>query len=289
MTDYQSFFTNPEEVNLFLKNLKCATEASTIENFFSQNECSHEDYIEDGNKIRICINCGVEIEILHFEPEWRNYGGADSSRCLINNAPINALERILQDSEIHISQLYIVEASQKFDKIIERRYTDKTIRGGQRKGIGGACIMYTMRKYNKAVTPKDICDMLKIKATTLSKGQSIFLEEFPEFKTEYITPQQLIQKTLEKIGFSQDEIITVLPKILALNDYIDKKSQLIVRSSPDSVAGAVVFVYLTQALPKKLEEYNITKKTFAQKVEISEMTIKRLAEDILEIAKGVKK
>jgi transcription initiation factor TFIIIB Brf1 subunit/transcription initiation factor TFIIB len=91
--------------------------------------------------------------------------------------------------------------------------------------------------------------------------------------TTYITPANIIDDIMDKFDASQEH----KNEVIKLYDKIKNKSSKINRSRPGSIASGIVYFWIS------LKNINISLKDFATKVDLSELTILKIAKEISEI------
>jgi transcription initiation factor TFIIIB Brf1 subunit/transcription initiation factor TFIIB len=244
-------------------------------------ECVHPNsFQEDG--IFICKECGCEVEKLDFQPEWRYYGASDNrlskdpSRChRTKENTKGGIEKVFQDAKlVHIPLAIRKTTEDKYKTIVG----NNTVRGSGRKSIVAACLMYTLREEGDIRTCDEIRGLFGLTRQEISSGLSEYHAIFKEDRTKSIKPADLIRRILHltKIGISHYKPILRIAKSL------DKVDPILNRSSPQSVASAIVYLYLCLT-PELKEEMGYTKTKFAQKVSLSDITITKLVKRVTEL------
>ena len=85
-------------------------------------------------------------------------------------------------------------------------------------------------------------------------------------KDNYITPQNIITEFMNNLSADKNEIESVI----SLYDKIHKKSEIINRARPQSVASGLIRYYILK------HNKNIAMSDFVEIVKISELTINRM-------------
>lgn len=245
-------------------------------------ECPHEVCFEaDG--INICKSCGCEVEKLDFQPEWRYYGSSDTrsskdpSRChRSKESTRGGIDKVFQDASLmFLPQAIRKKAEEKYKKIVGK----ETVRGRKRKSIVAACLLYTFRDEGDVRTSDEIRKMFAgttgqrdiLSKQEMSDGLRRYHSVFKEDRTQCVKPLHLIKRTmhLTKINFQHYKYILRIAKCL------DGVDAILNRSSPQSVASAIVYLYLLMN-PDVKASLNLTKTRFAKEVKLSDITITKL-------------
>lgn len=271
-------------------------DAETITNIKTQifdtpvsNDCKHENCFEaDG--LNICKECGCEVDKLDFQPEWRYYGASDNrsskdpSRChRSKESTRGGIDKVFQDAKLgYLPQAIRKKAEQKYKAIVG----NETVRGKKRKSIVAACLLYTFRDEGDIRTSDEIRKMFIgagrlrecLTKQEMSDGLRRYLHVFKEDRNQYVRPSDLIKRTMHlcKINFSHYKYILRIAKTLEGVDSV------LNRSSPQSVASAIVYLYLCLTPELKLA-LNLTKTRFAKEVDLSDITITKLVKKSGEI------
>lgn len=241
-------------------------------------ECDHPTYFqEDG--LFVCKSCGCEIEKLDFQQEWRYYGSTDSksskdlSRCHRTKEDTKgSIDKVFQDAKLIHIPLAIRKATEDRYKTI---VGCGTVRGAGRKSIVAACLMYVLRDEGDIRSCDDIRHLFGLTRQEMSSGLSKYHAVFKEDRTKSIRPIDLIRRILHltKIDISHYK------PILKIANLLDKVDPILNRSSPQSVASAIVYLYLCLS-PDLKEELGLTKNKFAKDVSLSDITITKLVKRI---------
>lgn len=252
-------------------------------------ECPHEICFEaDGTNI--CKSCGCEVEKLDFQPEWRYYGASDNrtsrdpSRChRTKESTRGGIEKVFQDAKLmYLPQATRKKAEEKYKKIVGQ----ETVRGRKRKSIVAACLLYTFRDEGDIRTSDEVRKMFGgatgnrdvLTKQEMSDGLRRYHSVFKGDRTQCIKPSDLIRRTmnLTKIPFGHYKYILRIAKCL------DGVDPVLNRSSPQSVACAIVYMYLCFNLDLKAS-LGLTKTKFAKEVKLSDITISKLVKKSAEI------
>lgn len=252
-----------------------------------EEECTHENCF-DADGINFCKDCGCEVEKLDFQPEWRYYGAADNrtskdpSRChRSKESTRGGIDKVFQDAKLmYLPQAIRKKAEEKYKKIVGK----ETVRGRKRKSIVAACLLYTFRGEGDIRTSDEVRKMFTgatghvLSKQEMSDGLRRYHSVFRGDRTQCIKPSDLIKRTmhLTKINFVHYKYILRIAKCL---DGVDCTLN---RSSPQSVASAIVYLYLCFN-PSVKTSLGLTKTRFAKEVKLSDITISKLVKKSAEI------
>lgn len=238
--------------------------------------CGHFQIIDD-NGVKICSDCGMEINReINYDKEWRYYGASDSRHSSDpNRCHARKLEEktIFKDVEnMGFSEKIVAKANDIYGQVTK----GKIYRGNSRKAIVFACIFHS---YKLAGNPQS-CDMLrnafnlhrKIGLKGL-KRVNLGVPKTSGIRTCYITPLELIGEILDKFNATQRH----KEDVAKLYEKIRNKSTIINRARPQSVASALVYYYICS------KNKEIGMKDFTQKVGLSELTISKIVKEIQRI------
>jgi len=106
------------------------------------------------------------------------------------------------------------------------------------------------------------------------EGLTYYYNSFPEASIMTEKPENLLKWILTLTGIDQQHY----RKIVRICRFIDNSTVLLKRSSPQSVASAVVYFYLCMN-PQYREELGLTKNKFAEKVFLSDITVTKLVKE----------
>ena len=266
--EFISIFGNCEEYKLFKSNI--------IPNL-KIVECSHPEKIELEN-IVCCKVCGSEIVELDFQQEWKTYGlGNEKSRC--NGSKENTKGRIddvFINAKLNLPASIKNKVAAKYNKIVG----SETVRGKGRKSIVAACLLHTYREEGDTRTADDIRELFDLQKKDMSTGIRKYLEVFRETRTKDVSHASLIPRYMKMTGID----VKYYRHIIRISNCLDRASIMLNRSGTQSVTSAIIYFYL--CINRKLKaRLGYTKIKFAQKVNISDITITKLVKEIVSILK----
>ena len=245
-------------------------------------ECEHKNSFETDDGVNVCKDCGCEITIIDFQPEWRYYGVSDNritkdpSRChRSKESTRGGIDKVFQDVKLgHLPLAIRRRAEQKYKKIVG----DDTVRGRGRKAIVAACLLYTFRDEGDIRTSDEIRSLFGLTKQEMADGLTRYHASFPEDRVKNIKPADLIRRImhLSKIHFSHyKHILHIAKKLEGVDATLN-------RSSPQSVASAIVYLYLCLS-PEIKNMMGFTKTKFAREVGLSDITISKLVKKAADI------
>ena len=246
-------------------------------------KCHHIDVYKDDSGILICRDCKEELNQLDFKQEWTYYGQSDNrsskdpSRCHKTKTNQTGIRNVFKDKQIHASAMMLDIMENKYKEIVNKTSVS---RGVGRNSIIAAILFYTYQEFGEFRTAQYIrSKFTDLKQTHMSSGIAKYLEVFPEARNINITAEILIPWFMKRINIDQSHH----SNILYINNYIKNTSKIINRSNPQSIAAAVIYFYLCINSEYR-EELGIKRKSFAEKTDLSDITITKLVREISDVA-----
>jgi transcription initiation factor TFIIIB Brf1 subunit/transcription initiation factor TFIIB len=249
-----------------------------------KQKCNHENNYEGDNGLYICKDCNEEIEIFNFEPEWRYYQGSDNSsskdpaRCHRGRPTGKSLSKMFEELKIDILDAIKTQVESKYNKVVGTN----TVRGKGRKSIVAACLFYTYRDFGEYRTSDYVRNLFKLTKKNMSDGLSDYYKCFPEARIEHTTPENLLRWIFTLTGLNKSHY----RKVVQISRYLENSSRLLERSSPQSVASAIVYFYLC-LFPQHKFELGLTKNKFAEKALLSDITVTKLVREAATISQCI--
>jgi len=253
-------------------------------------ECQHRDVFEAPNGLFACRRCCTEIELYTFKPEWRYYGASDNrvnkdpSRCHYTNGGNRGLEETFLRSKMEIAPALKKATEEKYNKVVSRLREGggkSTVRGKRKTAIVCACLLHVYRElYGEFRTAAHIRNNFDLTQKDMSRGLQEYFRTFPNDRNSCTEPEDLLrwQMTLSGIHISHFACVRKIA------EYLKQTSQNFTRSNPQSVSAAILYFYL--CLNKEYKEgLGLSKKEFAKKVGLSEITINKLVNEVAKVAK----
>lgn len=262
-----------------------------LEDFFENNIkknnfeiCEHRSSFEQ-NGLTICKDCGCEIEVLDFQPEWRFYGASDNkstkdpSRCHKTKENVKGnIDKVFLDAKLtELPESIKKKTEQRYKKIVN----GDTVRGKGRRARVAACLLFVLRDEGDIRTSDNIRNMFSLTKQQMSEGLTAYHTTFPEDRTQHATPSDFTKRVLKQTNI--DEIH--YKEILKMTKLLNKVDPVLNRSSPHSVASAIVYLYISLH-PEIKESTGLTKTKFASCVNLSDITITKLVKRSEQVLKS---
>lgn len=246
-------------------------------------ECKHEDYCEDDNGINICRKCGFEVTVYNTNPEWRvyrqsdNQASKDPSRCHQTKKVDNGLSDVFKKYNIDIDQQMLRAIEYKYYKICpDAADADK---GKDRVAIVAECFLNVCAEF-KQYKPSDYVreKFGKLTKRKMSIAQNKYRAHFEPVE---LTAECLLHYYCPIIGIKVGT--NHFKKVSLIAAYLKGTAPEFQRSTPQAVAAAIIYFYLCMNTSFK-DELGLNKSTFAAKVGLSDITITKLVEKIIEVS-----
>lgn len=251
-------------------------------------ECKHEDLCQIDQGLFVCKDCCEEQKRFDFNPEWRYYGSNDNrsrrdpSRCHYTKGS-NSLEATFNKRDIHLPQSIRDETQRKYNKIIEelkKTQGKNTVRGKRKDSIVAACLFHTYHDFGEYRTSDHIRQFFELSQKKMSSGMKEYASTFPEDRKKTISPENLLRWQMTQAGIHIDHY----SKIRTIARYLEGSSRHLKRSNPQSVSAAILYFYLC-LYPKYKDKLGLSKSKFAERVNLSEITVTKLVKEVAGVAK----
>jgi transcription initiation factor TFIIIB Brf1 subunit/transcription initiation factor TFIIB len=240
------------------------------------NSCVHADVVDE-NGVVICTDCGEEIKrIIMHEKEWRYYGFSDTKR---TSDPNRVQMRKSEDRNIYKD----VENMGFSEKIVSKAnsiYCDVTnghiFRGNTRKSIIFACIYHAYKLDGKPQSHEKLIKIFSLKKKSGLYGikyVKLNIDKESKIHTTNITPVHLVSDMMDRFSASDEQ----KQEVVLIYSKIKNKSSRLNSSRPQSISSGLIYYWVCT------KNMNITLKEFANKVELSELTISKISKEISEI------
>lgn len=238
--------------------------------------CNHKNFSNENSCI-LCLDCGKELEKSIFQDkEWRYYGQSDNKR---TSDPNRVHIRKIDDRSIYkdvenmgFSEKIVSQANQIYIQVTK----GQIFRGNSRKAIVFACIFHSFKLQGKPQTHENLIKIFDLSRKASLKGikhVNLNLPKDSPIHTTYITPINLIEDIMDKFKASEDQ----RKEVIELYNQIKNKSSKINRSRPQSISSGLIYFWIS------MKNIDISLKDFAKKVELSELTISKIAKEISDI------
>lgn len=241
-----------------------------------KKECKHKNIVNE-NSVTLCTDCGKELEKTIFQDkEWRYYGQSDNKR---TSDPNRVHIRKLDERSIY-KDVENMGFSEKIVSLANQIYIQVTkgqiFRGNSRKAIVFACVYQSFKIHGKPQSHENLIKIFDINKKTSLKGLKHVNLNIPKdspIHTTYITPVNIIEDIMDKFKATDDQ----KKEVINIYNQIKNKSSKINRSRPQSIASGLTYFWIS------LKNINISLKDFSKKVELSELTISKIAKEISDI------
>jgi transcription initiation factor TFIIIB Brf1 subunit/transcription initiation factor TFIIB len=245
-------------------------------NPWPEDSCQHENITNEKN-ITICVDCGEELQGgALFDKEWRFYGNndnrfsSDPNRCQIRK---NGERSIYKDVEgLNLNDNIVSTANELYKQVTGGQIH----RGNRRRGIIFACIRQAYIYYGKPQPFDTLVVLFNIQRKAGLNGIKYINPHIPEdFKKQqsFITHEDLIRKIMNMFQAKPDQI----KEVLELYPKIRDKSKMLNGSRASSLAAGLIYYWIDK------NKKTITIKEFSSKVELSELTVKKIFNEITRV------
>ena len=259
----------------------CGKSFKNVEDIKKSGECDHENTYEDENGLYVCSDCHEELQIMDFDPEWKYYGdsgGSNPERCHRSRGQGRGIRDAFTKHNINVHDAIMAQVETKYGIVVGKN----TVRGKGRQAIIAACLFHVYIEFGQYRTSDYIRNLFDLKKKQMSVGLTKYYEAFPEARTIHIGPQDLLRWILNLTGVSKENY----RKIVQIFRYLENSSALFQRSSPQSVASAIVYFYLCLH-PEYKSQLGLTKNTFAEKALLSDITVTKLVREAADISQCI--
>jgi transcription initiation factor TFIIIB Brf1 subunit/transcription initiation factor TFIIB len=238
--------------------------------------CLHKNIYNDNTNV-ICTDCGKELEKSIFQDkEWRYYGQSDNKRTSDpNRVHIRKIDdrNIFKDVEnMGFSDKVISLANQIYIQVTK----GQIFRGNSRKSVVFSCVFHSFKILGKPQTHENLIKIFGLTRKASLKGLKFVNLNVPKdspIHTTYITPINLIEDIMDKFKATDEH----KNEVINLYSKIKNKSSKINRSRPQSISSGLIYFWIS------MKNIDISLKEFAKKVELSELTISKIAKEISDI------
>lgn len=238
------------------------------------NICIHSNIILDDNDQETCLDCGLVIDCISNEQEWRFYGNSDTKyssdpsrvqyRKEAEKGIMNELKKynIPGDVKLRANNLYNIVTKGDIK------------RGRSRLAIIFACVFTAYIELDKSKPSEELTEMFNLERREASRALTLLQTNYKSRSSLYISSYHYIPLILSKFNAdkSHEENIKKIYNLLEAKD-ISK----INGSNPKSISAGLVYYYLI----------NINKcidpDTFSKIVGLSKITILKISKFISNI------
>lgn len=270
MTDFDLFKQALDEY----KRVKSSEESSSDNDL--PTSCSHDNIITEKGTT-ICVDCGEEIQNkISHNKEWRYYGQGDNKHYSDpNRVQMRKTEdrSIFKDVEnLGFSEKIIAKANKIYAQVTH----GQIFRGNSRKAVIFACIFHAYKISGKPQSHERLMKIFNLNRRIGLRGLkhvNLHAPKDSNIRTTYITPKNLVEEIMDQFSATEEQ----KQEVIELYEQIKNKSSRLNRSRPGSVSCALVFHWLC------MKKKNISIKDFTKKIELSELTVLRLAKEIASV------
>ena len=230
--------------------------------------CLHEKTITD-KTIVICQQCGEEIEselfIEKIETPYMQIQDIDRYQ-----RRKRELRTIYKDVEGLGFGERVVSLADNYYNLCTQ---NKIFRGNSRKAIIFACIFHAFKVLGSPQTCEQLISLFNLKRKIALRGLKFVNSNVPQnspIKTVRIDPTHTLIQMLGKFDANDEQ----RDQVLQLYNQIIDKSSLLNQSRPQSTAAGLIFYYILKT------DKQITVKEFVSKVNLSDLTIKKIVKEL---------
>jgi len=265
------------EFDLFDQVLEKYKNIKISDNVLCENiSCSHENIINEKG-MSVCVDCGEEIQYKStHDKEWRYYGQGDTKHISDpNRVQMRKCEErnIFKDVEnLGFSDKIVAKANKIYAQVTK----GKIFRGNSRRAIVFAAVFHAYKLGGHPQSHERLIKIFNLNRKTGLRGLkyvNLYAPKDSKIRTTYISPVNLVEEILEQFSATKEQ----KQEVIELYEKIRNKSSRLNRSRPQSVSSGLVFYWTC------LKGKNISLKDFAKKVQLSELTISKIAKEIEEV------
>lgn len=227
-------------------------------------ECTHPQSIL-GVGVYLCRECGIELTKSLDAADTKNI--IEPTRCYIRKISVRAIEQDLINMNIN----------DNIKDVANDIYTEickgKVHRGMRRRAIIFAVVFHAYKIVDNPQSCESLIKLFKIKRKDALKGLKYVNENSSKdspIRARCITPEHLIHEFLCKFKVSEEKTNDIIHLYHSVKD----KSSILNRSRPQSVASGVIWYWI------KLHNKQINISEFTKKVDLSELTVSKMAKEI---------
>jgi len=216
----------------------------------------------------VCIDCGTIINDLDYSFD-RNEG---NNRCQHQAVYTRSVDDVFLKNNISEENFVLDEV----DKIYRTVAKKKKVRSTSRDALVAICYRFYLLKKGDCRPLTDLVKQFGVTRKYLSAALAKYYKAFPADRTIHLRPKDLVKRALILENFDQEFIQEHCPRIERMCELAYNRSADLDHRNPQSVASAMVYVYIKYRLP----HLTLNRKVFAKNVELSEMTIDKISKEI---------
>ncbi len=244
---------------------------STLQNFDEGDEsgsegqggCEHltTDVCSGGI---VCLDCGLVINKLDYSFDKTD----GNSRCQHRSAQTRGIDDVFLRSGLEID----CKTKDQVDKLYRAVVRREKVRSASRDALVAICYRFHLFKNGDCRPLSDMGKIFGVRRKYLSASLTKYYKVFPQDRVLYARPSDLVKRTLDLQGMDHIH----LEPIQRMCHLVQNKSKKLNRSTPQSIASAMVFIYMKRHAP----QYVTNRKEFARAVFLSEITIDKIVKEI---------
>jgi hypothetical protein len=247
----------------------------------SDSECCLHENIINEKGMSVCVDCGEEMQYKNtHDKEWRYYGQGDTKN---SSDPTRVQMRKCEERNIFrdVENLgFSDKVVARANKIYAQVTKGKIFRGNSRRAIVFASIFHSFKLGGHPQSHERLIRIFGLNRKTGLRGLkyvNLYAPKDSKIRTTYISPVNLVEEILEQFSATKEQ----KQEVIDLYEKIKNKSSRLNRSRPQSVSSGLVFYWTC------IKGKNISLKEFAKKVQLSELTISKIAKEISEVLETV--
>lgn len=273
MTDFLLF---ENALNTYTQKINENSNFLINKEFINSIECSHAIVTNDKGVVA-CIDCGKELEKnIYNAPEWRYYQQSDNKH---TSDPNRVLIRKMEDRSI-FKDVENMGFGDKIVSLANQIYLQVTkgqiYRGNSRKALIFASIFHSFKLQGKPQSHEKLIKIFELSRKISLKGLKLVNLNIPRdspIHTTYITPINLIEDIMDKFSANEEQ----KKDVTDIYNKIKNKSSQLNRSRPSSISAGIIWYWISKM------HIDISLKDFASKIDLSELTISKIAKEVANI------
>jgi transcription initiation factor TFIIIB Brf1 subunit/transcription initiation factor TFIIB len=250
--------------------------------------CQHLNRINDDYECNIvyCADCGQQLTLEEFSQEAEYHFGDSRTktiRCHRVRCAEKTIDDVFTELNLNIPQALKDRTNEKFQQtlVYEKEINNKSSlvsRSASRKSLAAGCIWHVYYEQDDPRTTSELSEMFGINKTLVEKGKSRYEQAFPGDRRRRISAHMLLKRMMQKSGIDPQ----YYTEIADAEQQFRGTTQALIRSNVDSVAAAFIYDWLKNH-KEYMDSLGLTDKTYSEKVKFSEITIKKLGQQINEV------
>lgn len=230
--------------------------------------CDHSSIVNEGG-VEICTLCGVIDSFL----DYANDRCEEGNRCIKKYEVTRCIDSVFANKGITMNEIALDTIDSNYKKIVK----EGKVRGKSRESLIAICYFFYFRHNKDYRTLDDLTSLFGVTRKDLTSALSRYLKFFPEDRTLYLYPEDLVARALilQGANLKYEKII------VKLCSFVRNKSKVLNRSTPQSIATALVYLYFDTH--QEHRRFVADRREFARKSGLSEITIDKIVKEIRKI------